>query len=890
METTTLIRTKLNRPRVVSDLVERPRLVGVMNKGLERELTLVSAPAGYGKSTLVTQWLETCERSSAWLSLDRSDSDLVVYLNYFIAAVQTLFPDVGKEVLALLQSPNLPSLQALTATLINDLDPIEQPFILALDDYHLIHDMAVHNLMDELLRYAPRTLHLVLISRLNPPLNLHQLRARGQMVEIRAEDLRFTADETRTFAQKVWQAPLDRDDAIRLKEKTEGWATGLRLCVLSMKGPDGFDALADRLPGRGLATEYLFHEVFVSQPKVIQECLLKTSILDRFSASLSEHLRDDGTESESISGQAFIDWLQQADIFVIALDIERQWFRYHHLFQDLLKRQLGQVYDAESIARLHDRASEWFAQNGLIEEAIQHALAADDLTRAAELIEQHKDEILNADQWPILERWLSYLPEKIIQQRVGLIVARLWIAHIHYDIRTIGALLGKLDVLLEGGALDPATAGERALFRGTYAFWREEIEQSIERLERALTLIPSENKFAYGAVDIYLAIAYQMTGQFEKSVTTYQALLDDEREGNSRKGKLMGSLIFVYLLSGDAARAYEFVRRLKSVAERMDDPFFVGWAAYLSGNIHFGWNDLEAAVRDFMQTVDNRFFLNPNTAVDGYIGLALSYQALGQKEQADAVMDQLSDYVSALPSFSALMAHSARARLALWQGDRARVAHLLRTIDFSPDSGTLSFLIEYPRITHARLLIARGTEASLEESIGLLQKHLQFARDIHNIRQQIVILPLLAVAYLKRGWRQQAIRSLKEAVTLTEPGGWIRPFLEFELEMAELFSTIKWGNDVRDFIDQVRAALPSPSSGSLARNRSQLPEPLTDREIEVLTLLARRYQAKEIAAELFISPATVRRHVSNIYQKLGVNRRQEAVEKAVVLGIIPSLG
>jgi LuxR family maltose regulon positive regulatory protein len=884
MESVILIRTKLHRPRGVSDLVERPRLLEQLNWNLDRTLTLIAAPAGYGKSTLAAQWLESCECPGAWLSLDERDSDLGVFLNYFIAAIQSIFPDAGNEILTLLQAPERPPLSVLTRALINDLDRIDQPFILALDDYHLIHDIAVHELLNELLRHAPRALHLMIISRLDPPINFRKLRARGQMTEIRTEDLRFTPAEIRQFFQKTWGQPFDDALVARFQETTEGWATGLRLYSLASSNPEDFDAIADQFASKRLVADYLFHEVFVSLPEDVRTYLLKTSIFDRFSVSLCDCMKEIPPASASMNGRDFIARLEQADAFMIPLDDQREWFRYHHLFRDVLKRQLTREVDAETIARLHRCASDWFAKNDLIGEAIQHALAADAPNLAAELIEQHKDEALNKAQWPVLARWLSSLPEEIIQQRVGLLMARLWISHIHYDIRAVELSLGQLDALLGDAEPDSATAGERAFFQGAQTFWRGEIEQSVERFEAAMTLIPSENKFALGAVDVYLATAYQMTGQIKKSVTIYRALLEAEKKDNSRRGKLLGALIFVFLLSGDTANAYKVIRRMKSMAEGMDDPFFIGWAHYLLGNIHFGWNELEVALPHFVQVIENRFFLNPNIVIDSYIGLAISYQALGQGKQTDAVMEQLFEYVAPLPPIAALTARSARTRLALQRGEQQGI-QLLRTIDFASDRGTMSLHLEYPRITHARLLMASGTETSLAESILLLQEHLQSVRSTHNIRQLVIILPLLAVAYHQSGHQQKAIKTLKESVRLAEPGGWIRPFLEFGPEMAALLNAVRWKSNRRDFIDQIRRALP-PARDGRTFQRERLPEPLTDREREVLALLARRYQIKEIAAELVIAPATVSRHTSNIYQKLGVNKRRDAVEKALMLGII----
>ena len=890
MESVALIRTKLYRPRLADDLVERPRLRAQLDRGLERKLTLVAAPAGYGKSTLVAGWLETCARPNAWLSLDENDSDLMVFLNSFIAAVQSIFPEACRESSALLRSPERTPPFVLTTTLINDLDRIEQPYILVLDDYHLIHDLAVHNLMDDLLHYAPRTLHLVLISRLNPPLNLLRLRAQGQLTEIRADELRFTTDEVLAFMQRVRGATANVTVAAKLQEKTEGWAAGLRLCFLSMQGPDELDAVAERLPGQGLATNYLFHEVFTSQPLEIQAYLLETSILDRFSADLCEHLHRVESEPGHRSGRAFIDRLVRAGVFVIPVDDEQKWFRYHHLFQEALQRQLSKMYGEERIVQLHELASQWFARNGLIEDAVRHALAAGSPVRAAELIEQHKDEVLNPSRWQVLERWLAHLPEEIIRQRPQLLLARLWILHFLYDISAMPPLLKRVDDLLEGEEDDPVTAGEGAFFRGESLFWAGRIEQSISYFERALTLLTPERKLARSAASTFLVMAYQVAGEFSRAVVTGRALLAENPEDGAHKGRALGSLVCIHLLAGRAMEGGRFASRLMAMAERTDDPFFLGWAAYLLGCIHFGWNELETAIGYFTLAVDKRFFLNQNLPIDSYIGLAISYQALGRDEQVDEIMERFLKYTQIRPNpMSALLIQSLQARLAILRGDREKMGRLLRTVDFSADRGTIFVAVESPRITHGRLLVAWGTDAALQKAVPLLQGHLQWTRNTHNVRHQIEILPILAVAYQKQGRFRKAVQTLEEALMLAEPGGWVRPFLDLGSEMGELLQKVEGDGSLRDFRDQLLKSLPKPQASQALQRLAQLPEPLTNRELDVLALLVQRRTNKEIAQTLGISPVTVKRHTSNIYQKLLVNGRHQAAEKAVSLGIVHPL-
>jgi len=885
-----LISTKLHRPRVVSDLVERPRLVEKLNRGQNRKLALVVAPAGYGKSTLVAEWLETHERPWTWLSLDENDSNLTVVLNYLIAAVHNIFPKPNWETSTLLQSSESPQTPVLIRTFINELDRIEHPFTLILDDYHLIREAEVHTLMGELLRHPPRALHLVLISRLNPPLNLMQLRASGQMVEIRAQDLSFTTRETADFLQKAAGTPVDEETAGLLQKKTEGWVTGLRLSLLSLRRPEDIDKLPGSLPGERLTTEYLFQEVLENQSPEIRESLLKTSIFNRFCAPLYDAvIKDDSDGRQVLSGDGFIDWLTRANLFSISLDNQHLWHRYHHLFRHLLQRQLEQRFDSESIALLHHSASDWFAQNGFIEEAIHHALAADNPGLAGDIIAQHKDKLLDADHHNILERWLSYLPNEVINQRPGLLLIQLWLHEFHYDFEPIPPLLQQLDDLLEAKTVDLATLGQREFFQGVPLFWQGQAQPSMEHFERSLALTPPENESVRASVTLYLAVAKQMAGLGEETARTYQMWLNQERKDSVLKGRLLGALVFVHYLSGQLAPVSYYANQLLELGQRLDNAFILGWSHFVLGHIHFDWQMLDVAASHFSQAIRYKHFLDRIPRVESYFGLALSYQGLGRGEEADQIMQQFMIDTEEYPNpGSALFARSAQMRLAILRNDMEKVRYLQHVIDFSSDRGTMLFWLELPRITECRFFIAQGTPSSLKKAVRLLTEHLQFARSTHNVLQQIVILPLLAAAYEKLNQRQKAIQTLSDAVTLAEPGGLIHPFLEPAPEMIRLFGRLKQRGETREFISQIINALPTPPSDGSRTGQTQLLDPLTDREMDVLSLLAQRYSNKEIATRLYITPATVKRHTVNIYQKLEVNGRRQAVERAMALGILPA--
>ena len=386
-----LIRTKFYRPSLPSDLIDRPRLIDALNRGLDRPLTLVTAPAGYGKSILVSAWLNTCERPGAWLSLDETIDDLGVFLAYFVTAIQTVFPSALRRTQTLLAGISLPPIGVMTASLINELDEIERDFVLALDDFHTLHRPEIHDLLIALLRPPAKHMHLVLITRRDPPLPQSVLLARHQMTEVRLHDLRFSADETAAYMHNAVISPLPDGAIVALAEQTEGWITSLRLAALALHhSPDADSMIAELrvLERNHNLTDYLMSEVLAQTSPAIEDFLLKTSILDRMCGPLCAALL--GSTDLEGSGQTRLEWLEQNNLFTVSLDNERCWYRYHHLFQSLLRNRLEQRYDAGEVAQLHIRASAWFARQGSLEEALQYALRGHDTPAAVRLMAEHR--------------------------------------------------------------------------------------------------------------------------------------------------------------------------------------------------------------------------------------------------------------------------------------------------------------------------------------------------------------------------------------------------------------------------------------------------------------------------------------------------------------------
>ncbi|MBW2671650.1 MAG: hypothetical protein JRD87_17630 [Deltaproteobacteria bacterium] len=527
-----LIKTKLHRPPVDRNYVYRPHLLAQLDKHRHKPLTLVSAPAGYGKSALISSWLETNENPSTWLSLSKSDSNFRTFLSYFIAAVHEHFPEDCQNTQALLKNVDLPPLEDLGISLLNELDRIKQPFILVLDDYYLIREIAVHKLIATILKHPPQFFHLVIVGRRDPPLPISSLRARSQLIEIRTEDLRFSAAETETLLNRLLRIQIDASTVAALEKKTEGWVTGLRLAALSMRQRADIDSkLLEPHVDAHFVMEYLFTEVFSHQPPDINRYLLGTAVLDRFCGPLCEAVCVPGAEPFAceMNGWEFIKWLRKENIFVIPLDPEKRWFRYHHLFQKLLVNQLNRRFSTEEIKALHAQAGAWLAENGSIEEALQHYLAAEDIPVAIQLVAQHSHNLMNNQQWPDIERLIGMLPRDRVEQDPELLIFKAWHQHVQTsgcDLPTKAAYTEKIESLInnlseKALARETQINGHFEALRGIECYLSGDGENALKYSQSACDKIPMHHKRARVSAHLFLAATYQMLGDLETGISMY---------------------------------------------------------------------------------------------------------------------------------------------------------------------------------------------------------------------------------------------------------------------------------------------------------------------------------------------------------------------------------
>jgi LuxR family maltose regulon positive regulatory protein len=897
-----ILRTKLHRPQLPPDLVERARVLELLEKNPERPFTLVSAPAGCGKSTLVSRWLEASEQPAAWLSLDDGDNDLRVFLRYLVAAVRTHSPKACRQSHEFLGAAELPPPAVLGDCFSNELDAIKRRFVLVLDDYHRIRERSIHELVDQLLRHPCPSCHLVLVTRRDPPLALAGLRARGRALEVREQDLRFTAEETRIALQAIGGVSIGDETLAHLQGELEGWITGLRLVCLMLRHEEDPEGFLGCLHGGSLnIQQYLVEEVLKHLPPGFEKKLLKTSILNRLCVPLCEAVcAGDGPPGPAAdeafeTGEGFLRELQRANLFAIPLDAKGKWVRYHHLFQQLLQQQLESRASAEEIATLHGRASNWFEAGGFREEALQHALRAGKVEKAAALVERHRTELMDNDTWHVLERWLGLLPDAIRKERPHLLLAEAWTAYERFQLDRIPVLLQRVDALVGEGAGSEEVRGERAYFLGALAYWSGEGADAQRFFEEARSSIPESRGLLGGLVELLLGLARCMCGEKERGIAGLSRRI---RDADATEGiftsRLIAGLIFIHELSGDPVRTRREAQRMRVVAKKSGIAYTERWAAYKEACSHFYVNELEQAVAHFEPAVRHRYTLHTRAAVDALAGMAVTRQLLGQTDAATEAMELLQAFALELgePQFLGL-ADSCRARLAVLQGDLPRAFRWAQSFHDDPVPPASFIWLEVPWISQARVLIAEGSTASLARAGEVLDAFRRQSEDCRFINHVIEAAALQPLVLEQQGRREEALGSLRAALELAAPGGWIRPFFEAGPAMAELLGHLSADEQSGLFVAETLAAFAgagaaerAPAGARPVAARQPLIEPLTNRELDVLELLAKRLQDKEIAESLCVSVGTVKTHLKHIYGKLEVGGRREAASKAEELGII----
>lgn len=888
-----LLSTKLFVPPLRANHVSRSRLFDCLNAGLDKALILVSAPAGYGKSTLVSSWLRRIEAPSAWISLDEGDNDPIRFLQYFFLALQKIFPTLQPDLLAAFQAGQPSAFESLLNLIINELAGLSTSFVLVLDDFHAIHAQPVLDMVSYLLQHVPPQMHLALLTRTDPPFPLTYLRARNQLVDIRADHLRFTQDEISHFLNVVIGLDLSAEEISAIEARTEGWIASLQLAAITMQGIDDTHRFVTAFTGSHYyIMDYLTEEVLKRQPERVQLFLLQSSILGRMCGPLCEAVVDPGA-FEQTGGQAILEDLERMNLFLIPLDNERRWYRYHHLFSEVLNRRLEHL-DPDMPAELNWRASQWYERSNLIPEAIQHSLAAGNRDHATALIEQNGVLLLIRGEVTTLLKWIEAV-EPYARARPWIYIFKAWAYALTGNLDQVDGMLNTAEELIS--TLDPTD--EVSTMKGTIAAARAH-QANIQGkallaanfARQALEYLPDVDLVSRSLRTVATSLlgdATSMSGDLEVARQDYlESARISQTAGDIHLTIVINSnLANIMVEQGSLRQAAEIYSETLRLATQTD-----GQQAIIAGRVYvelcqvyFEWNRLKEASQFVQQSLSLcKRWGNLDLLAVGYVMLARLELVRRYSEKVQEAMlaaEHIANNYDLAPRYGKWV----KSNLARWW---ITEGNFERALDFAQQCGVNSSIalspqilseveITYPQepgyIIFLRLLVAQG---EYDRALALSQRLFGVAEPARRIGRMIEVLALQALAFQGKKDMARAVEALEKAFALAQPEGFVRVFLDEGEPMAKLLFLAKSRRKGQGYASRLLYELGEVSKREPAPAQL-LVKPLTSREIELLKLIEAGYTNQEIADTLVISMPTVKRHISNIYTKLGATSRTQAV-------------
>jgi LuxR family transcriptional regulator, maltose regulon positive regulatory protein len=929
-----LLATKLFVPPARATLAPRPRLFARLQAGLRGKLTVVAAPAGFGKTTLLSAWRATVPGGAApfaWVSIDAADNDPLRFWSYVIAALDTLAPGAGATALVSLQSPQPPPLEGILISVLNAVGASAaaagQDVTLTLDDYHVITAPAIHQSLALLIDYLPPALHLVILTRADPALPLARMRANGTVTELHAADLRFTAAEAAAFLNDVMGLALSGEDVAALEARTEGWIAGLQLAALAMRDHSDRAGFIRTFSGSNrYIVDYLAAEVFARQPEPVQTFLLRTAILDRMCGPLCDTLlappdADDAPARDSLpagaagaSGQSMLEDLERANLFVVPLDDDRVWYRYHHLFAEVLRQQLKRHATPATVAGLHGRASAWYEQQGLVGEAVRHALAADH-ERAAQLIERYGLRVIVGGGVQTALNWLGQIPEAMLLARPFLLILHSLALLFNNEPAAAEARLEDAERTIRADT-PPAgvrfTQGNVAAIRANMALYSGDLAGCIAYGERVLALLPESEVIARTTAQLHVARAFRVSGDVTQAEERRAvAAIAPIRATGSLIGTIgaVANLARLQILQGRRRAAAATLGQLDEMAGGPDElrGLHGGLAYHVGmGELRREWNELDAAAAYLaaaMALLPGTQTVDADDVALGYLALARLQHARGEHAAAEETLLQFREQAERRGFVTDLQRRGTalRAQLALAAGDLPAAIAWAGASGLAPDDN-LAFRREAEYLLLARVWIAQaqaGTAGDLlAQALRLLDRLLADAAAKDRQDSALEILIVRALGLRAQAAHPDALTTLAHALALGAREGYVRRFVDEGPAMCGMLREAVAGAAAPDYIALLLAAF-EPGTAMGARKgegRSLAPagvpahaalrEPLSEREREVLRLVASGQSNAEVARALVIAVSTVKTHTNSIFGKLGVTSRTQAIARARALDLL----
>jgi LuxR family maltose regulon positive regulatory protein len=872
--TEVLLHTKLAVPPKRSALVTRSRLLLQANEhllsGAEflRKLTLISAPAGYGKTVMVSDWLQASGLPVAWLSLDELDNDPNRFMAYLIAAIQSFPVEFGKSIQAMIQTPQPPPMEVLLTIFLHELDSLPSLVNLVLDDYHAITNIAIHRQVSFMLDHLPGCVHLVILTREDPLIPVSRLRVSNQVLEIRQDDLRFTIAEIEDFMHRAMRLELSGSDLVALERRTEGWIAGLQLVALSLRGLRDKSSFIQGFTGSNrYILDYLIEEVFNRQSGEVRDFLLHTAVLDRLCGSLC-----DAVCQRTGSGR-LLESLEQANMFIVPLDHGRSWYRYHHLFLELLRHQMDVAAPAIDRAALHSRACQWFEAEGYLGEAIQHALQAQDWGKAAGLVGLASDRMFRQGEIVTLTGWLEQLPRQIILSQVNMCMIYAWVLLLAGKYEQARPVLERAEELAQPGTVQ---LGQVATAQAYLARSVGDNPRVIERSRLALDLLPEASLSDRGNLLMNVGMVYWHDGRLDEA----ESALVDAQEMALKSANLYSQLtceIFLARTLASRGKIQESAQKYPSIISRGPQVPVIALAYCDLASLNYEWDQLEQAEHWLRQGLElSRNLKNVEFEIAGLLLQTDQFLAHQDWDAAMRVSDQAYKLAGEFSAKFKARCAACQARVAIATGDLKSAAYWLEQASEDVDPHSFYRFIGLVRPT---LLIARG---EMQQAAEQLERCYEIASSSGWGYAQVAVRVLQTLAAQDHA---SALEYLADALKRAQPEGYIRTFIDAGIGLVPLLRDAAQRGVVPGYAGRLLASFGTKTAAPIA-SKSVLVEPLSERELEVLRLVTAGFSNREIASKLFISPGTAKTHLHNLCGKLGVRNRTEAAMKARELGIV----